>query len=268
MAPLSPLSIDVRSYGRDSTTDSHGFAQIVLPLEGALAMEIGTRGGAIRRGDMAFVDTGMRHDQVNGQVSEQANRSFILDLDRQALAPRLRDELARGPYCALSPAANKLVDFMALMVTQHSASHETTQAMVDRWAPLLFDTLAGETPRARLRLAALLAAVEAEPGGQWTAASMARHVGVGVSRLHELFRHELNTTPRAWLSDLRLQRVREALCAGHLPIAELAYRFGYSDQSALTRAMRKATGLAPAAYRRQMQDGPPHGTLETGSKPA
>ncbi len=260
MVPLSPLSIDVRSYGRDSTTDSHGFAQIVLPLEGSLTMEIGTRGGAIRRGDMAFVDTDMRHDQA----SQHANRSFILDLDRQALAPRLRDELARSPYSALSPAANKLVDFMALMATQPCASHETTQAIVERWAPLLFDTLAGETPRARLRLTALLAAVEAEPGGQWTAASMARHVGVGVSRLHELFRHELNTTPRAWLSDLRLQRVREALCAGHLSIAELAYRFGYSDQSALTRAMRKATGLAPAAYRRQMQDG----AHETGSKPA
>jgi len=250
MSPPFSLSLDLRSYGPDSTTDSHRFAQIVLPLEGGLTMEIGARGGRIGRGELAFVETDMRHDQI----SALANRSFILDLDPDALAPDLREELGRRSYCALSPAANKLVDFMALMATQQNASSETTQAMVDRWAPLLFETLAGGIPKARLRLAALLDRLEAEPGQDWTAAAMARHAGIGVSRLHELFRLELDSTPRAWLSELRLKRVREALVSGHLSIAELAYRFGYSDQSALTRAMRKATGLPPAAYRRQMQE--------------
>lgn len=267
MAPPPTLSLDLRSYGPDSTTDRHGFAQIVLPLEGALSMEIGTRGAAILRGDMAFVESDTFHDQV----SAVPNRSFILDLDPEALAPRLREELIRRPYTALSPAAGKLVDFMALMAAQQDASAETTQAMVDRWAPLFLDTLAGGMPRSRLRLAALLAALEAEPGRDWTAAAMGRHAGVGVSRLHELFRQELDTTPRAWLSDLRLKRVREAMAAGHRSIAELAYRFGYSDQSALTRALRKATGLPPAAYRRQMQDAiaesPPETQGETGPEP-
>lgn len=250
MSSPPPLSLDLRSYGPDSTSDSHGFAQIVLPLEGALTMEIGGRGSVIGRGELAFVETDMRHDQV----SVRANRSFILDLDPANLSPRLREELGRRPYGALSPAANKLVDFMALMVTQQGASGEAAQAVVDRWAPLLFDTLANGPPKARLRLAALLDRLEAAPGHDWTAAAMARHAGVGVSRLHALFREELNTTPRAWLSELRLKRVREALVSGHLSIAELAYRFGYSDQSALTRALRRATGLPPAAYRRQMQE--------------
>jgi AraC-like DNA-binding protein len=45
--------------------------------------------------------------------------------------------------------------------------------------------------------------------------------------------------------------VRRLLSSTDLSIAELAYRLGYADQSALTRAMRKAIGLTPAAYRRQ-----------------
>ena len=36
------------------------------------------------------------------------------------------------------------------------------------------------------------------------------------------------------------------------------HRAGYSDQSALTRAMRRATGLTPAAYRRQQQESQPN----------
>lgn len=264
MSSLPPLSLDLRSYGQDSTMDSHGFAQIVLPLEGTLSMEIDARGGAVARGNLAFVETDIRHDQV----SARPNRAFILDLDPAMLSPRLREELGRRPYAALSPAADKLVDFMALMASQQGASSDAAQSMVERWAPLLFETLAGGIPKARLRLAALLDRLEAAPGQNWTAAAMARHAGVGVSRLHELFREELDTTPRAWLSELRLKRVREALVSGHLSIAELAYRFGYSDQSALTRAMRKATGLPPAAYRRQMQEAVPPAEPEPASKPA
>ncbi|WP_031341464.1 AraC family transcriptional regulator [Novosphingobium lindaniclasticum] len=253
MTSPTSLSLAVRSYGAESTMDRHGFAQIVLPLEGTLSMEIGGRGAAILRGDMAFVDADMRHDQI----SEQPNRAFILDLDPRQLAPHLREELGRRPYGVLTPAANKLVEFMALLAAQPAsgdAAADVLQPMIERWAPLFFETLAGGLPQARLRLAALLERVEAEPGRRWTASAMAAQAGMGVSRLHELFREELGTTPRGWLSDLRLKRVREAMAAEPVSIAELAYRFGYSDQSALTRAMRKATGLTPAAYRRQMRD--------------
>ncbi len=103
-------------------------------------------------------------------------------------------------------------------------------------------------------MAALLAQVEAQPAAAWTAAAMARRAGVGVSRLHALFRSEFDTTPRAWLSELRLKQVAEQLAQTDLPIAELAYRGGYADQSALTRAMKRATGLTPAAYRRRSRE--------------
>jgi AraC-like DNA-binding protein len=38
-----------------------------------------------------------------------------------------------------------------------------------------------------------------------------------------------------------------------LPLAEIALACGYADQSAFTRAFGRATGLTPAAYRRQAQ---------------
>jgi AraC-like DNA-binding protein len=80
---------------------------------------------------------------------------------------------------------------------------------------------------------------------------MAEKVGISTSRLHAIFQESLGKSPRVWLTELRLERVCRLLTSTDVPIAELAYRFGYADQSALTRAMRKATGLTPAAYRRQ-----------------
>ncbi|HUD27619.1 MAG TPA: AraC family transcriptional regulator [Novosphingobium sp.] len=245
MAPPSPFALAIRSYGSASTLDRHGFAQIVLPLAGGLDMEIGGRGGAIGRGDLAFVDADTDHDQMAGR----ANSSFILDLDPEGMAPRLRERLVRDPYRPLPLAATKLLDFMALAAGDGAA----TTGTLDRWVPLLLDTLEGAAPRPRSRLAVLLAAMEAEPGADWTAPAMARCAGLSVSRLHALFREDLDATPRGWLSALRLARVRDELARGDRPIAELAHRYGYCDQSALTRAVRGDTGMPPAAYRRRMR---------------
>jgi AraC-like DNA-binding protein len=38
-----------------------------------------------------------------------------------------------------------------------------------------------------------------------------------------------------------------------MPIAEIALQLGYSDQTALTRAMRRELDQTPAAYRRSQK---------------
>jgi AraC-like DNA-binding protein len=121
--------------------------------------------------------------------------------------------------------------------------------------PLLLDTLALDAPRPASRVAALLGRIESVPGLAWTTDTMARCAGLSVSRLHALFRTELDTSPHAWLRDVRLSRARAWLAETTRPIAEIALAAGFSDQSALTRALRDTTGMTPGAYRRASQEG-------------
>jgi len=246
MPTFPPPAIWVRSYGPDSGTDRHDFVQFVLPLAGSLEMDIAGRQERLDRRFAAYVEDGAPH----AQSGRGANRALILDLDPSLLAGYAIDGLRRRPFLRLSPAASHLVDYMGHAL----AGGPVTASRLRLWTPLLLDALVGAPARPRSRLGALLAAVEADPGAPWTAASMARTAGLSVSRLHALFRSELDTSPRAWLAALRLERVREGLEGSSLAIAELAYREGYADQSALTRAMRKATGMTPAAYRRRAQE--------------
>jgi AraC-like DNA-binding protein len=248
-APASS-AVSIRAYGASGGTHRHDFAQLVLPLAGSLTVEISGRERRLDRSLGAFVDKGCLHSQESGL----SNQSLVLDLDRASLAPYSPDRLAEQPFLQLTPAANHLIDYMAVSI----ADAAVPASKLRFWTPLLLDTLLGEPPHQRSRLGALLAAIDANPGASWTAATMAARAGVSVSRLHALFREELDTTPRAWLAELRLGRVREWLATTNASIAELAYRSGYADQSALTRAMRKATGLTPAAYRRR--------ELESGTK--
>ncbi len=238
--PASPIAI--RSYGTSSTLDRHDFAQIVLPLEGSLAMDIAGRAARLDRSKGAFVETGARHDQLG----DGPNRSIIVDLHDGDLDERATEKLSHTRYVALTPEATGLADYMAAL-----ASHgQVAPHRFRLWLPLLVDALLGDEPRPRSRLAGLLARVEADPAKDWSVDAMAARVGVGASRLHALFLEELDTTPHAWLAARRLERARHMLEHTRVPIAEIAYRCGYADQSALTRAMRKALGTTPAACRR------------------
>ena len=57
--------------------------------------------------------------------------------------------------------------------------------------------------------------------------------------------------PHRWLTNQRIERARDLLATGNLPIAEIALDCGFADQSHLTTAFRKATGVTPGAYRRE-----------------
>lgn len=240
---IASYSIAVRSYGRQSTADTHDFAQIVLPLAGELTMDIAGREAMVDRKVAAYVDAGSRHDQV----SDGINRSLILDLHPRDLDAMTADRLASRPFTSLTPEATNLIDYMgALLARERLLPHK-----LHLWVPLLVDALLGDEPQLSSRLAGLRAAVEENLSKNWTVENMAERVGVSASRLHAIFQETLGKSPRVWLTDLRLERVCRLLSSTDLSIAELAYRFGYADQSALTRAMRKATGMTPAAYRRQ-----------------
>jgi AraC-like DNA-binding protein len=249
MAVLQPLNIALRSYDVDVGPDRHDFAQLVLPVSGMLAIDVDGTEGRLDTWHAAFVGGRTWHSQA----SERPNRSLIVDLDPAALEPGIADRLATYPLLPVTPAAHGLIAYMGQLMLSGAARAYTG----GHWLPLLLDALMDAPARPHARLAGLIAAVEADPGERWTTESMAAHAGVSVSRLHTLFRAELDSTPAAWLWGHRLDRVRQWLVGSDKPIAELAFRAGFADQSALTRALRKATGMTPAAYRRAAQEAQP-----------
>jgi AraC-like DNA-binding protein len=247
----STVDLHLRSYGPLAAPDRHDYGQLVLPLSGALLLDVEGRQGMLDPLHAGFVAPGAWH----AQGGEAANRSIIVDIGAADLAAgtgeHLFERLFERPFAPLGPASRKLIEFMALMADSGAAGNCAPPSVVRGWVPLLLDTLTLAAPRPASRLAALLARIEAEPGQAWSTETMARAAGLSVSRLHALFREELDVSPHAWLLEQRLGKAREWLASTAVPIAEIALRAGFSEQSALTRALRKATGMTPAAYRRR-----------------
>ncbi|MRV70842.1 helix-turn-helix domain-containing protein [Duganella sp. FT92W] len=244
------LALHQRSYGALQDPDRHSYAQLVLPVAGEVRLEIEGKAGRLDPLHGALVAPGAWH----AQCSAVSNRSLILDVGADAITHGAWQRLLDRSFMTLSPAARKLIDYLALM----SERHATPPSVLQGWLPLLLDTLALVDPQPVSRLAALLARIDGEPAAPWSTETMARCAGVSVSRLHALFREELGASPHAWLQQKRLEHACHWLSGSGRTVAEIALAAGFADQSALTRAMRHAMDTTPAAYRKRL--------LENGTK--
>lgn len=246
MQPTPRFELHLRSYGETRDADRHAYAQVVLPVSGQVALEIEGREKRLDPLHAALVAPGAWHSQH----SRVANRSLILDVQADAFAHGPWGELLARPFTGIGPAARKLVEFMGILADSQPLAPKVVQG----WAPLLLDTLGMGAPQPASRLAALLARIELEPGLPWTTETMAHAANLSVSRLHALFREELDASPHGWLLDCRLERACSLLAATDRPVAEIALATGFSEQSALTRAMRRMLDTTPAAYRAQHRE--------------
>ncbi len=79
---------------------------------------------------------------------------------------------------------------------------------------------------------------------------MARECGLSVSHFTRAFRKSFGMSPYRWLLQRRIDRAKSLLATSDLPIADIALRSGFSDQTAFTRAFGRVVGDSPARWRR------------------
>ena len=93
----------------------------------------------------------------------------------------------------------------------------------------------------RARLRTLL------PEGHGEAAAVARSLGLSERTLHRRL-HELGHTFRGVLDGFREAEAERLLGSGTVPLAEVALKLGFADQSAWNRAFRRWKGTSPRAW--------------------
>ncbi len=88
------------------------------------------------------------------------------------------------------------------------------------------------------------------PAAPLTVADVAAVAGVHPVHLARAFRRAFGCSPGEHLRQRRLARAQALLLTTRLPLAEIALRVGFSDQSRMTHAFAAAVGCAPGRVRR------------------
>ena len=234
--------LSFRSYSAEFHPHTHGHLQIVLPVAGTMDIDIESRGQTLDGCVGAVVPPASRH----GQLARGANRFLVVDCPGSA-GDEFAGQFDRQPYFRISPALRRLIDYIELSARRS----KWLGANAELCTPLLLDAIERGARPSRLDL--LRREMEASIDRRWQVADMARVAGVGKSRLYSLFREAFGQSPNRYLAALRLSHAMRLLSSTDAPVCQIAQDSGYSDQSALTRAMRGELGVTPGKYRRNLQ---------------
>ena len=105
------------------------------------------------------------------------------------------------------------------------------------------------TPPAGARFEELLRHIEAHYAEPLYLCDLASLFHYNATYVSDLFRKHLGRGFTEHLTILRMNRAKNLLLGTDLPVTEVAARCGYPDACHFTRQFRKATGLAPRAFR-------------------
>jgi AraC-like DNA-binding protein len=101
------------------------------------------------------------------------------------------------------------------------------------------------------RIGVALAAMHERPGHPWTVSELARRAHLSRSPFAARFAALVGEPPLAYLTRWRMQVASDLLHRESLSIGEVAARVGYESEPAFSKAFKRATGVAPGAFRRQ-----------------
>jgi AraC-like DNA-binding protein len=89
------------------------------------------------------------------------------------------------------------------------------------------------------------------PRDAWTLETLAGDAGLSRSALAERFAYLVGEPPMQYRTRWRMQVAARLLGDGVAKVSAIARDVGYESEAAFNRAFKKATGLPPAAWRRQ-----------------
>lgn len=246
-------SLEVRSY-RGGGRHSHDYCQILIPLRGAMRLELEGSLGVVTSNRMAVIP----HQHIHRYEPDRACELLVMDVEtrNEASAPPILQD-GQPRLTRIEPWILRLFRRLAVEIEGNArlASDAAQLAMTGLGlidpsaAPAASDgaPAAGRTPR---RLDRVMQAMDDAPA-RLSVAELARDAALSRSQFHALFRATAGATPRQFQIERMLERAIDRLIDTPDPISVIARDCGYDNVSSFNRLFKRRLGVTPSAIRAQ-----------------
>jgi AraC-like DNA-binding protein len=82
---------------------------------------------------------------------------------------------------------------------------------------------------------------------------VADELGLSAAHLPRAFKQSTGLPPWRWLAERRIERAKALLADPSLSLTDVAQMVGYAGQTTFGEAFRRATGMTPGAFRREIR---------------
>lgn len=250
---IAPIGLHLERVGtsRDIQLPAHGHHHPVLALL--------QRGGLEQSGDSGLVESGGLRLAPAGSHNDL---HLLAGTHLLVVECGLEGRVGSHPlWQSLDAAALRPGSALSARLLQVAARVERPGGAAFAVEDLLLRLLASERRRlaglevrpAPAALQNILHHIDQDPGQPVRVGDVARAAGVHRLQLNRWAREWLGRPLWHYVVGARLERARMALLDSALPLATIAARCGFHDQSHLTRAFGRRFGESPARFRRRYQ---------------
>lgn len=238
--PAVAFRVDFTDYKAEVPPHSHRQGQLVLALHGAVTCTVADSLWIVPPDCGIWIPGGVPH---SNSVTSNARLSYLFVEPEAAALPEECCTLS------ISPLVREMV--LRLADTPHDGR---TDDHTGRLVRVLLDELS-QMPKQGLKLpvsshpkiAAIAAALTAEPSDRRTLGQWAAHVAMSERSLKRLMVHETGLTFGRWRRQLHLVIALREL-AGGATVQRVSSHLGYESPTAFIVMFKKALGATPTRY--------------------
>lgn len=224
-----------RTYTDKPHAHEHAYAQLVMPVNGALSIALGIMDFQDCHNEVIYIPPLCNHSFY----SRQANQFLVFDIPR-AFLPHGKAEFR---------------------------THYTVDNRWEAIRTLVCSEVAEGKPAASQRIADLSRYIIGllEPPGHFASVEHIRqyyHTKLSVQELAaiehynesyycEWFQKQIGYTPMEYVRTLRLEKAKQLLVDSDDSLLQIAQEVGYENQATLTKLFRSCLGVSPREFRSQ-----------------
>ncbi|WP_457419909.1 AraC family transcriptional regulator [Roseateles sp. P5_E7] len=99
------------------------------------------------------------------------------------------------------------------------------------------------------KIGKVIAAIHAEPEGDWSVPRLAGLMGASRSRFADAFTRTMGESPAKYVAKVKMFQARRWIAQDGMRVATAADRLGYESEASFSRAFKRVIGHAPSAAR-------------------
>lgn len=227
----------LRSYSGEIYAHSHDYYQWVLPIEGALELEINKQSNRVEHNKGAFI----RPTELHSYASYNHNEFLVLNI----LPQRWMVKMDIPPFWELSPALEHYLRFAKYYLVQQQNDRIANALIKDFLLKLLTQNFLSQLDQRVLVAKNWIDVHFAEP---INLKLLALECCLSVSQLQRRFKDALGQTIADYWRTVRLQQAQFLLKKRMSTIDHIAHDVGYESSAAFSRSFSRLFGISPSKW--------------------
>ncbi|KXF81098.1 helix-turn-helix domain-containing protein [Enterovibrio coralii] len=231
-------ALSIRAYTKQKQKHTHNFHQLVLPIQGAIDIELLDFSDTVSIGECVVIKSGVEH-HFN---ADDAARFIVVDLES------LPEHISQSDFVlfAISPPLLSFLYFVEKQL-EFKVDDALETSLFKLFYLLLEQQEISAVMDSRIRKAQ--AHILENIAEDLSIDALSRIACLSPTQFKKRFKETVGNTVHQFITQQRMEKAKALLVHTDLPVQIVAERVGYLDLSAFSRRFSKAFGVPPSRWK-------------------